>query len=56
MPYSTVELSDAEFEAADCVVLLTPHRAFLDEPRWDKATLIVDTRNVVPRAPHVFSI
>ena len=48
--------TDAEVEAADCVVMLTPHRAFLEQPRWDKARLVVDTRNVVPRAPHVFSI
>jgi UDP-N-acetyl-D-glucosamine dehydrogenase len=54
--HTSVELNDEEFEQADCVVLLTPHRAFLAEPRWDKASLIVDTRNVVPRAPHVFAI
>ena len=54
--YTSVEFSDEEVEQADCVVLLTPHRAFVSEPRWDKARLIVDTRNVVPRAPHVFSI
>ncbi|MFN2472236.1 MAG: nucleotide sugar dehydrogenase [Gaiellaceae bacterium] len=34
--------------AADCVVVLTPHREFVQDPLWDKATLIVDTRNVVP--------
>jgi UDP-N-acetyl-D-glucosamine dehydrogenase len=56
VPYASVEFSDEEFERADCVVLLTPHRAFVEQPRWGKATLIVDTRNVVPRAPHVFSI
>jgi UDP-N-acetyl-D-glucosamine dehydrogenase len=55
-PYTSVEFTDEEVEAADCVVMLTPHRAFLEQPRWDKASLVVDTRNVVPRAPHVFSI
>jgi UDP-N-acetyl-D-glucosamine dehydrogenase len=54
--YTSVQFSDEEVERADCVVMLTPHRAFLEQPRWDKASLIVDTRNVVPRAPHVFSI
>ena len=34
---------------ADCVVVLTPHREFLEQPLWDEAQLIVDTRNVVPR-------
>jgi UDP-N-acetyl-D-glucosamine dehydrogenase len=56
VPYTSVQFSDEEVERADCVVMLTPHRAFLEQPRWDKASLIVDTRNVVPRAPHVFSI
>jgi UDP-N-acetyl-D-glucosamine dehydrogenase len=39
--------------AADCVVVLTPHRRFLEEPRWEHANLVVDTRNVVPVAPGV---
>ena len=30
--------------------MLTPHREFLQEPLWDDAKLIVDTRNVVPLA------
>jgi UDP-N-acetyl-D-glucosamine dehydrogenase len=55
-PYTSVAFTDEEVAAADCVVMLTPHREFLEEPRWDHATLVVDTRNVVPRAPHVFSI
>jgi UDP-N-acetyl-D-glucosamine dehydrogenase len=42
--------------AADCVVMLTPHREFLDEPLWDHARLIVDTRNVAPPGPHVWTI
>jgi UDP-N-acetyl-D-glucosamine dehydrogenase len=43
-------------EASDCVVLLTPHRQFLDEPLWDRARLVVDTRNVAPPGPHVWTI
>jgi UDP-N-acetyl-D-glucosamine dehydrogenase len=55
-PYTSVPFTDEEVAAADCVVLLTPHREFVEQPRWDWASLVVDTRNVVPRAPHVFSI
>jgi UDP-N-acetyl-D-glucosamine dehydrogenase len=43
-------------DAADCVVLLTPHRQFLEEPLWDHARLVVDTRNVAPPGPHVWTI
>jgi UDP-N-acetyl-D-mannosaminuronate dehydrogenase len=42
--------------AADCVVVLTPHREFLQKPLWQEASCIVDTRNVVPPGPHVRSI
>jgi UDP-N-acetyl-D-glucosamine dehydrogenase len=42
--------------AADCVVMLTPHREFLEQPLWDHARLIVDTRNVAPPGPHVWTI
>ncbi len=45
-----------EVEAADCVVMLTPHRAFLEQPLWDRASLVVDTRNVVPDGPGVWRI
>ena len=41
---------------ADCVVMLTQHREFLDTPRWDQAKLVVDTRNVAPAADHVIKI
>lgn len=45
---------DADLVAsADCVVLLTAHREFLDPPLWDRAALIVDTRNAVPDGPNV---
>jgi UDP-N-acetyl-D-glucosamine dehydrogenase len=43
-------------DAADCVVMLTPHRQFVDEPLWDRARLVVDTRNVAPPGPHVWTI
>ena len=54
--HAAVPWSAEEVAAADCVVMLTAHREFLDEPHWNGARLIVDTRNVIPRAPHVFSI
>jgi hypothetical protein len=38
-------------------VLLTGHREFLETPtRWDRARLVVDTRNLVPAADHVVRI
>ena len=43
-------------EAADCIVLLTPHREFLERPLWNQARLVVDTRNVAPPGPHVWTI
>jgi UDP-N-acetyl-D-glucosamine dehydrogenase len=42
--------------AADCVVMLTPHREFLEQQLWDQARLVVDTRNVAPPGPHVWTI
>ncbi|MEA2311696.1 MAG: UDP-N-acetyl-D-glucosamine dehydrogenase [Solirubrobacteraceae bacterium] len=54
--YASVEWTDEEVRAADCVVMLAQHREFLATPRWDQATLVVDTRNVVPPAPHVVRI
>ena len=63
---SEVELDDAMHkavawepalvEAADCVVMLTPHRQFLEEPLWSHARLVVDTRNVAPPGPHIWTI
>jgi UDP-N-acetyl-D-glucosamine dehydrogenase len=55
-PFASVAWTDEEVRAADCVVMLAQHRQFLDEPRWDQATLVVDTRNVVPAADHVVHI
>src|SRR3954451_8567425 len=54
--HTGAEWSDEEVAAADCVVMLTGHREFLERPRWDRAALVVDTRNVVPAAPHVIKI
>jgi UDP-N-acetyl-D-glucosamine dehydrogenase len=54
--HSSVGFTPAEVEAADCVVLLTNHRDFLEQPLWDHAKLIVDTRNVVPAGPGVHRI
>jgi UDP-N-acetyl-D-glucosamine dehydrogenase len=51
--HAGVEWSPDRVREADCVVLLTPHRRFLSEPLWDEASLIVDTRDVVPEAPNV---
>ncbi len=51
-----VPWSPAEVQAADCVVMLTQHRQFLDEPLWDEARRIVDARNVVPAGPNVHRI
>jgi UDP-N-acetyl-D-glucosamine dehydrogenase len=46
--HQSVAWSADEVAAADCVVMLTPHRVFLDEPLWDRMRLVVDTRNVAP--------
>jgi UDP-N-acetyl-D-glucosamine dehydrogenase len=54
--YTAAPWTAEEVAAADCVVMLTAHREFLDDPHWEDARLVVDTRNVVPRGPHVFSI
>jgi len=44
-----VEWSPQSVHEADCLVMLTAHRPFLDEPYWRDARLILDTRNVIPR-------
>jgi UDP-N-acetyl-D-glucosamine dehydrogenase len=49
----SVEQSAERFQEADCVVVLTPHRQFLKRALWDRAPLIVDTRNAVPDAVNV---
>jgi UDP-N-acetyl-D-glucosamine dehydrogenase len=45
---SGVDWSAEEVADADLVVMLTPHREFLEQPLWRDARLIVDTRNVIP--------
>jgi UDP-N-acetyl-D-glucosamine dehydrogenase len=54
--YHSVEWTQEQVDWADCVVILTPHRQFLEHPHWQTAKLILDTRNVVPRGPKVRSI
>src|SRR5690349_23477803 len=50
------EWSAGEVAAADCVVVLTPHTVFSEQPLWDHAQLIVDTRHAVPDGPTVHQI
>ncbi|MCP9489099.1 MAG: nucleotide sugar dehydrogenase [Solirubrobacteraceae bacterium MAG38_C4-C5] len=52
----SVAWTTEEVDAADCLVMLTAHRQFIDQPHWDKASLVVDTRNVIPAAEHVWRI
>jgi UDP-N-acetyl-D-glucosamine dehydrogenase len=54
--HETVPWSAEEVRAADVVVVLTPHRQFAEQPFWEDARLIVDTRNLVPPGPNVHSI
>ena len=51
--HSSVEWSAERVAEADCIVLLTQHGEFLEQPLWDRARLIVDTRNVVPDGDNV---
>ena len=54
--HRTVAWTADEVRAADCVVVLTQHREFVEEPHWHEAGRVVDTRNVVPPGPTVYSI
>jgi UDP-N-acetyl-D-glucosamine dehydrogenase len=45
-----------EVERSECVVLLTAHREFLEQPLWEHAQLIVDARNAAPDGPGVHRI
>ena len=54
--HESVDWTTEEVRAADCVVVLTQHREFVEQPLWDQARLVVDTRNVVPPGPSVYSI
>lgn len=49
-PVSRVEYSDAELEAASCVVVLTDHSAFDVNQLVEKSQLVVDTRNLTAEA------
>ena len=51
-----VEWSEEAVAQSDCVVVLTPHERIMEEPHWDAARLIVDTRNVVPDGHNVWRI
>jgi UDP-N-acetyl-D-glucosamine dehydrogenase len=55
-PYTSVAWTDEEVRAADCVVMLAPHREFLEDTKWHISGLTVDTRNVVPAGPDVVKI
>jgi UDP-N-acetyl-D-glucosamine dehydrogenase len=54
--HRSVEWSPESVRDAECVVILTAHRPFLDEPHWREAQLILDTRNIVPPGPNVRTI
>ena len=52
VPYSRDEVA-----AADCVVILTDHKAFDYEDVVSAARLVVDSRNAIKTAaPHVFKL
>lgn len=48
--HRSVDWSHEQIRESDCVVVLTAHRQFVEEPFWKEAKLIVDTRNIVPPA------
>jgi len=54
--HTSVEWTADEVREADCVVVLTQHRQFLEQPHWGDARLVVDARNVVPPGPNVHRI
>jgi UDP-N-acetyl-D-glucosamine dehydrogenase len=54
--HRSVEWSAEAVRDTDCLVMLTAHRQFLDEPHWRGARLIIDTRNAIPPGPAVRSI
>jgi UDP-N-acetyl-D-glucosamine dehydrogenase len=45
-----------EVAAADCVVMLTAHKQFLESPHWEDSAVLVDTRNVAAPGTDVWSI
>jgi UDP-N-acetyl-D-glucosamine dehydrogenase len=54
--HHSVEWSADAVRDTDCIVMLTAHREFLEQPHWKDARLIVDTRNVIPPGPSVRTI
>ena len=53
----SMPLTDAALAAADCVVIVTDHKAFDYRQVVTQASLIVDSRNAVKAAhPHVFKL
>jgi UDP-N-acetyl-D-glucosamine dehydrogenase len=54
--HTSVEWSADAVNDSDCVVVLTPHRRFLEEPHWEHADVIVDTRNVIAQRPRLWRI
>ena len=56
MTHEAVPLDAERMAGADCVVLLTAHHAFRDAALWERARLVVDTRNTVPAGPNVITI
>jgi UDP-N-acetyl-D-glucosamine dehydrogenase len=54
--HMSVDWSPQRVNEADCVVMLTAHREFLQNPLWDYARRVVDTRNVAPAGPDVTRI
>jgi UDP-N-acetyl-D-glucosamine dehydrogenase len=54
--HRSVDWSAERVREADCVVMLTPHRRFLEQPLWEAAGMILDTRNVAPDAAGVHRI
>jgi UDP-N-acetyl-D-glucosamine dehydrogenase len=54
--HTSVDWSPERVREADCVVMLTPHRQFVEDQLWEHARLVVDTRNVVPDAANVHRI
>jgi UDP-N-acetyl-D-glucosamine dehydrogenase len=54
--HRAVPWSAEEAEAADCVMLLTAHPVFVEEPHWRGARRVVDTRNALPRGAAVRGI
>ncbi len=54
--FPSVEWSAEQVDSADCVVMLTPHRQFIETPLWAEARVMVDACNVVPPGEGVWRI